>query len=67
MVSAVRANPEASIRLFAEMVTAFEGRDGGRVSIDEHQVDGSIARARVTTSSGDTYRVTVEWLSEESP
>lgn len=41
--------------------------DEPNFSADEVEADGSKLSVRLFTPSGDTYQLTVEWLSSESP
>jgi hypothetical protein len=70
-VSVLPVATDTSLTQLAKLLAALEfaektlKRPGFRQ--DEFRCNNRGASVRLTTASGDAYRVTVEWLSEDSP
>lgn len=60
----------AATNLLASMLSGIPhtgGKDDLTFSLDKIESDDSTVHTVVETGSGDRFRVTVEWLSDESP
>jgi hypothetical protein len=61
---------DAALHILAELLSGIRHRDGPddpTFSLSEIESDGEKVWTRLVMPSGDTYRVQVEWLTDESP
>lgn len=69
-MSDVPITATTGISFLAHLLAACDNVDDPAykdIKIDVVTTDGRTVIARLVTPSGDTYRVTVEWISEDSP
>lgn len=66
----VDARSFAATNLLAGMLSGIPhtgGKDDLTFSLDKIETEDTLVKTIVETGSGDRFRVSVEWLSDESP